>query len=254
MAFIESPEAIDNSTENGEPADFELEPGAVKHLMPGEKLSAFDPTRPNPNMEPFMRMMLREVCAGAMTSYEPVSRDYSQSNYSSSRLALLDDRDSWRTLQAWFIRAFREPLHRLFLQQATMARAIPSLPAVVYGADPDKYGAVEFKPRGWSWVDPTKEVDAYIAAVKAGFMTVGDVIALTGGGRDRQDVWTERAHELKQAEELDLTFDTTPVDPLEEAAAKKPEPSAGPRDEEPDPIPEHDEDGARVFPLRSANA
>lgn len=226
MGIIQTPEpdtAVDEAT--GKPADFELEPGAVKHLMPGEEFTAFSPNRPNPNMDPFMRMMLREVVAGAMTSYEAVSRDYSQSNYSSSRLALLDDRDTWRTLQAWFIRAFREPLHKIFMQQATLAGAIPALPAMLYGANPEKYNAVQFKPRGWSWVDPTKEVEAYIAAVKAGFMTVGDVIALTGSGRDREDVWTERAHELKQSEELDLTFDTTPVDPLDEAAASQPAPA-----------------------------
>lgn len=249
MGIIESPEAMDNETVDGEPADFDLEPGAVKHLMPGEKFTSFDPSRPNPNMEGFLRYMLREVVAGAMTSYEAVSRDYSQSNYSSSRLALLDDRDTWRTLQAWFIRAFREPLHKLFMQQATLAGAIPSVPAMAYGANPDKFNAVQFKPRGWSWVDPTKEVEAYIAAVKAGFMTVGDVIALTGSGRDREDVWTERAHELAQAEELDLTFDTTPVDPIDEAAAKAP-PAAKPAD----PQPNDGEEPARIVPIRSANA
>jgi lambda family phage portal protein len=264
MGFIESPEAIDNETdENGDPVDSEFEPGLLRHLMPGEKFSSFAPNRPNPNMDPFMRMMLREVVAGAMTSYEAVSRDYSQSNYSSSRLALLDDRDTWRTLQAWFIRAFREPLHKLFLRQATMAGAIQSLPAVVYGANPEKYGAVQFKPRGWSWVDPTKEVEAYIAAVRAGFMTVGDVIAQTGNGRDREDVWTERRHEIDQAEELELVFDTTPgidaqpetfgdltpdengkwqTKPVAEDAAK-PKEDAAPAEEP-----------ARVIPMRSANA
>ena len=247
MGIIESPDPGDQSDEAGETAEFELEPGAVKRLMPGEKFTDFSPNRPNPNMEPFMRLMLREVAAGAMTSYESVSRDYSQSNYSSSRLALLDDRDTWRTLQAWFIRAFREPLHKIFMQQATLAGAIPSLTPMMYGADPAKYGAVQFRPRGWSWVDPTKEVEAYIAAVKAGFMTVGDVIALTGSGRDREDVWTERAHELAQADQLGLTFDTTPVDPIAEAEAAKPAPApaAEPKDaEEPDTPP------ARVLMMR----
>lgn len=249
MGIIQTPEPDTTVDEEGKPSDFELEPGAVKHLMPGEEFTAFSPNRPNPNMEPFLRYMLREVVAGAMTSYEAVSRDYSQSNYSSSRLALIDDRDTWRTLQAWFIRAFREPLHKIFMQQATLAGAIPSLPGILYASNPDKYNAVQFKPRGWSWVDPTKEVDAYIAAVKAGFMTVGDVISLTGNGRDREDVWAERAHELKQADELDLVFDTTPGAQGGEVAAAAPVPAADPVE----PATDDDEAPARVVPLRSAN-
>ena len=46
-----------------------------------------------------MRFMLREIAAGTGVSYESLSRDYSQSNYSSSRLALIDDRDLWRVFQ-----------------------------------------------------------------------------------------------------------------------------------------------------------
>lgn len=249
MGIISTPEPDTAIDAEGNPADFELEPGAVKHLMPGEEFTSFSPNRPNPNMEPFLRYMLREVVAGAMTSYETVSRDYSQSNYSSSRLALIDDRDTWRTLQAWFIRAFREPLHKRFVRQASLAGAIPSLPATLYASNPEKYNAVQFKPRGWSWVDPTKEVDAYIAAVKAGFMTVGDVIALTGSGRDREDVWADRAHELKQAEALDLTFDTTPGGKPAEAPAMAPAAVASPAE----PDPDDDEEPSRVVPLRSAN-
>jgi lambda family phage portal protein len=240
---------VDETDETDGEQRTNFEPGVIEYLAPGQSFKEHNPSRPNTAIDPFLRYMLREVVAGAMTSYEAVSRDYSQSNYSSSRLALLDDRDTWRTLQAWFIRAFREPLHKLFMQQATLAGAIPSVPAMAYGANPDKFNAVQFKPRGWSWVDPTKEVEAYIAAVKAGFMTVGDVIALTGSGRDREDVWTERAHELAQAEELDLTFDTTPVDPIDEAAAKAP-PAAKPAD----PQPNDGEEPARIVPIRSANA
>ena len=44
------------------------------------------------------------LAAGCGPSYESLSRDYSQSNYSSSRLSLLDDRDLWRVLQQWWLR------------------------------------------------------------------------------------------------------------------------------------------------------
>jgi lambda family phage portal protein len=164
-------------------------------------------------------MMLREVAAGIGVSYESLSRDYSQSNYSSSRLALLDDRDLWKSLQQWFIRQFREPLHREWLQQAVLASAIPELRVEEYMLDRDKFEAVSFKPRGWSWVDPTKEVEAYKEAVKAGFTTVSAVIAGTAGGLDIEDIIAERQRELGMFEAADIKVDTTVEEEPQPAAA-----------------------------------
>ena len=111
----------------GEQPTFDLEPGAVERLAFGEEFELVAPNRPNPNMDPFMRLMLREVAAGTGVSYESISRDYAQSNYSSSRLSLLEDRDVWRVPQQWFIRSFRAELHREWLQAAVLSRAIESI-------------------------------------------------------------------------------------------------------------------------------
>lgn len=188
----------------------EVEPGVYKRLNPGEKLVFGSPTAPNSALDPFMRYMLREVAAGIGCSYESLSRDYSQSNYSSSRLALLDDRDLWRFLQTWFILDFRERLHSVWLRQAVLARAIPSISIEDYASDPEKFEAVRYKPRGWSWVDPTKEVKAYQEAVKSGFVSVTDVISQTGGGNDLEDVLDQRAQELALMKEKGLVFETSP--------------------------------------------
>lgn len=248
MATIESPEDPQWDDGTTDQAQFEIEPGLVQELSPGQKLNFTAPNRPNPNMDPFMRMMLREVASGCGVSYESLSRDYSQSNYSSSRLALLDDRDLWRVMQQWFIRSFREPLHREWLQQAVLARAIPSIPVADYVANRTKFEAVSFKPRGWSWVDPTKEVEAYKAAVRAGFMSVSRVVALTGDGADLEDIWSEREQEIQMAKDKGLTLTTDPAVILErsESDATATPPAATP-DAEDAPV---DGEGARVVNLR----
>jgi capsid protein len=127
-----------------------------------------------------------------------------------------------------------------------LANAIPAVPLDQYLDDKAKFEAVLFKPRGWSWVDPTKEVEAYKQAVRCGFITVGDVIAQTAGGLDIEDVLAARRRELDLMAEKDLQFDTDPaIDP--ETNAGQPAPSA--------PAPAVDDDdqpaGARVVPLRS---
>jgi lambda family phage portal protein len=190
--------------------EMDVEPGVAKRLNPGEKMNAPSPSSPNPALDPFMRYMLREVAAGSGASYESLSRDYSQSNYSSSRLALLDDRDLWRFYQSWFICDFRHQVHKLWLQQAVLARTVEGISVDQYAADPRKFEAVLFKPRGWSWVDPTKEVEAYKEAVKQGFTTVTDVISATAGGLDLEDILATRERELKMMKDKGLIFETSP--------------------------------------------
>lgn len=70
----------------------------------------------------------------------------------------------------------------------------------------DRYQAVRFKPRGWSWVDPAKEVKAYVDAVKNGFMSRSDVIAAIGNGQDREDVDKAIKRDQDAAEALGLNF------------------------------------------------
>lgn len=249
-AAMTEPGMSDEEAEDGERiANFE--PGAIEYLDPGEDFIDHNPSRPNVALDPFMRYMLREVAAGIGVSYESLSRDYSQSNYSSSRLALLDDRDSWQVLQAWWIRNFREPLHREWLKLAVYAGVIPTIRAEQYVSDPERFEAVRFMPRGWTWVDPGKEVDAKIKAVQAGFTTVSAVIAETGNGKDLEDVMTEREAELEYMEEHGLKFTTHPQ--AEAAPAPTPAPAADPEDPE-DPEDDGEDDSpdasARVISLR----
>ncbi len=221
----------------------DIEPGVIQGLNPGEKLDFHAPNRPNTALDPFMRYMLRETAAAVGVSYESLSRDYSQSNYSSSRLARLDDRDLWMVLQQWWVRSFREPLHAVFMQRATLAGAIAGLTAEQYFSDPERYEAVRWKFRGWSYVDPTKEVTAYKEAVKAGFMTLTKVIELTGAGDDIEDVVQQRRLELDMLAKHNIDVDTTVLPEAAPAAAAPAQPSADDAEDDTEP-PDDDGDAA----------
>jgi lambda family phage portal protein len=218
FASIKSPKG-QTALANADPNDpsgqrqMALESGILYELAEGEELNFHASTRPNSALDPFMRYMIREFAAGVGPSYESISRDYSQHNYSSSRLALLDDRDLWRVLQGWWIRMFRYPLHEDWLQLAVLGGAIPEIPLAEYASAPEKFECVLFKPRGWGWIDPVKEVDAYRQALISGFTTRADIIREIGNGRDIEDVDRQRRKELaddKQAGQLPLVFDTSP--------------------------------------------
>lgn len=208
MGIITSPERPpeDGTDADGSPLT-DLTPGTVHHLHPGEQFTGFSPSRPNAALEPFTRHMLRAVAAGIGCSYSALTKDYSQANYSSERAAQLEDRVLWRILQGWFIRSFRENLHREWLDAAILSGAV-QIPD--YYSNRTKYQAARFKPPGWSWIDPTKEVAAYKEAVRCGFMTVTDVIGVTANGVDPEDIFKSRRAELDLMAGLNLVFDTDP--------------------------------------------
>lgn len=221
MGFIQSPEddALQDGTENGQ-AVTNFEPGKIERLAPGETYTESKPNRPGGQYEPFVRAMLRSMAAGIGVSYATLSRDYSDTNYSSSRLSLLDDRDQWRVLQSWLIENFHKPVFEEWLDLAELAG---ELTLTGYNLNPDFYRSVRWIPRGWQWVDPVKEITAYKEAVRCGFTTQADVIAQGGG--DIEDVMQQRQRELQMATDMDLTFDTDPAAVAGNGATQAPDPS-----------------------------
>jgi lambda family phage portal protein len=210
VGFIESPEPLTGDGKVNGRSVLDTEPGTWQTLLPGEDVAGFAPSTPNAAVEPFLRYMLRKMAVGIGVSYESLSRDYSQSNYSSSRMGMLDDRDLYRVIQGFVIRNLRQNVHREFMDAAVLCGAIKA--GNDYYTNPVKYQAVRFKPRGWSWIDPSKEVAAYKMAVRSGFMTVGDVIAQTSPDSDFEDVFKRREEELQMAAAKGLIFDTDPAE------------------------------------------
>jgi len=206
MGFITTPEGelVGDDVVEGERVS-NFEPGVFKYLNAGEQVTVPDLGTPNTNFESFMRAILRSVSASIGVSYETVSRDFSQSNYSSSRLSLLEDRENWRLIQGYMI----EHLHRVVFERwLGAAVAVGTLNLPNYDQLRSRYQAVRWFPRGWGWVDPEKEVASYRAAVRSGFMTQAQVVAELGN--DLNELMQARAQELQLAQDLGLTLDIDP--------------------------------------------
>jgi len=206
MGFITSPEGelIGDAVYEGERVS-EFQPGVFKYLQPGESVTVPDLNSPDGQLEPFTRSMLRAVAAGVGVSFESISKNFSESNYSSSRLSLLEERDTYRVLQRYMIENFHQQVFEQWLDMAVLSGAL-NLPG--YESNPDRYRASRWVPRSWEWVDPQREVDAYKTAVRCGFKTLGQVIAEQGG--DLDDVLVARQAELAMLDEMDIVTDTDP--------------------------------------------
>ena len=207
MGFISTPEGELDA--GGEVYDYDrvtsFEPGQFKYLEPGANVTIPDMDSPNGEFDPFVRTMLRSMASGLGCSFEAISSDYSQSNYSSSRLAMIQDRDHWRTIQQMLKENFYQPIYEAWLEMAVMNNAL-QLPT--YETEPERYEKVRWVCRGYSYVDPEKEVKAQRDAIRSGLKTMSECIAENGG--DVEELLVQRQSELAKLDEMNIVVDSDP--------------------------------------------
>jgi lambda family phage portal protein len=122
-------------------------------------------------------------------TFEALTGDLGEANYSSARVGLLEFRRRAEMLQRNLIEAqLMRPLWRRWIDLSVLAGEIAADAAQL--AD---YRAVRFVPPGWQWVDPQNEVQADIAAIQAGLKSREEVVA--GRGRDIDDLDDELARD-----------------------------------------------------------
>ena len=206
MAFVKTPdqELFEDGTFQ-EDSVLDFSPGSIRRLAPGEEMQFFTPSRPDDAFTPFVQQMLRAVASGVGCSYTQVSSDFSQSNYSSSRLELLETRAHYKTLQQYMITSLCREVYGKWLEMAVMAGVL-DLPG--YDSNPARYIESNWMAPASQFVDPQKEASAYKDLIRSGIMTLSQVIALHGG--DFEDQMRQRQHELATADELGIVLDTDP--------------------------------------------
>ena len=226
MGFITNNEGelIADDVENSERIS-EFSPGTFKYLSPGESITVPDIDSPDQQFEMFVKNKVRRFASGFGCSYETLSRDFSDTNYSSSRLSLLEDREHWRVVQKYII----DNLHmRVFREWMNLAVLSGYCNFPDFELRPERYLSPRWMPRGWSWVDPLKEVKAYREAEQAGYMTKQQVIAYSGGDYDDNVLELAREQQIasdagvKLDKDLDLTDEAMQLSLLE---SEEPQPT-----------------------------
>ncbi len=216
MGFITSPEGeLDaDDVEEGQRIT-EFEPGVFKYLDGGQSVIVPDLRSPDAQYEDFVRAKTRRFASGFGCSYETLSRDFSETNYSSSRLSLLEDRDHWKVVQNYLIENFHMRVFREWLDVAVLSGEL-SLPD--YELRPERYDNPKWLARGWTWVDPLKEVKAYREMEAAGYMTKAQICAQLGGDLDEN--LQQIARERKTAADLGVQLDADLMQPAPGAPAE----------------------------------
>lgn len=199
------------------PTTMQAEAGVIDRLAKGETFQAWDPTHPSGNFGPFLNTVLHLVAQGLNVSHANLTGDLSQVNYSSIRAGMLAERDQWRLLQTWFAEHCCQPVFEGWLPMAMLSPAL-TLP----GGDATRYvAAATWQPRGWAWVDPTKDVAASVEARKNGLTTLRRILAEQGD--DLEELLAERAEEDALLAEYGITLGDPPApSPADPATSDSP--------------------------------
>lgn len=183
-----------------------LEPGTLQILEPGEDIKFSQPADVGSSYSEFMRQQFRAVAAAMGITYEMLTGDLTQVNYSSIRAGLLEFRRRCEAIQHHVIvHQFCRPLWQAWMEQAVLAGAL-DLPG--YAQRRREYLAVKWIPQGWQWVDPLKETEAMKSAIRSGLMSRSE--AISANGYDAEDVDREIAADNARADTLGLVFDSDP--------------------------------------------
>lgn len=199
MAVIvnKHPDAIASYVPPGKgekPRVFEMEPGTMPELMPGQEIQEVDPTFPGANYGEFVVAVLRGIARGLKVSYLTLTGDLRQANYSSSRVSLQPERDRWKGLQVWFSTHLHRIVYREWVDMATLKRAI-----AVDGRLGSTLYAVAWRGRGWKWIDPDNDLSALEKEIKLGINS--RTRAAADQGRDFEEIIDEQEQELEYADE-----------------------------------------------------
>ncbi|TGH28163.1 MAG: phage portal protein [Aphanocapsa feldmannii 277cI] len=181
----------------------EAPPGSFIQCEPGEEPRAPEWGPEDTTFPDTIKLMLRRIAAACGVSYSSLSRDFSDTNYSSSKLSEQQDRDNWLKLQQELIEQFHQPVFESWLDAAFHSGALPFSLFSDYLESRDKYCYPRWQGRTWSHIDPAKEMIARRTERELGIVTQAQQIA-EHSGKDYEEVMRQLAYEHQHRIELGL--------------------------------------------------
>lgn len=169
-----------------------LRGAAAIPLYPGEKISAFEPTRPNAVYGTFVENVLRHIAAGLDLPLELLTKDFTKTTYTSARAMLME---AWRFFMGrrkWLSDQVCTPIYELWLEERVNAGEIE---APGFYENRYAYSRSEWIGMGRGWVDATKEVDAAGKRMALNLSTLQKECAEQG--TDWREIVDQRAIEVK---------------------------------------------------------
>ncbi len=184
----------------------QLEAGTFQKLLNGEDIVFPPAAELGEGYADFLTWNLRGVAASSDVTYAQLTGDHSKENFASLRAGLLDIRRGIEQFQGHSVNhQVNRPTWNRWLNVGVLSGALDISPRQ-FNRERKLFQRVNWVPQGWEWVDPLKDVEAEIRAIKAGLQSRS--ASVSKRGRDIDDVDKEISDDQKRADKLDLTFDS----------------------------------------------
>lgn len=177
----------------------------IPHLPPGSKLQLRPAGTAGPLGTEFESSLLRYIAAALGVSYEQLSRDYSKTNYSSARAAMLETRKFMSARKRMIADRFATHCYRLWLEEAVNKGEMETMkgrPDFYEGMNKDAYTACEWLGAEQGQVDELKETQAAVLKLKYNLTTLADEHGKQG--KDWRKQLAQRSREVQEEERLDI--------------------------------------------------
>ena len=185
----------------------DVEPGSITQLKPGVEIQPWSPDHPMTAFGDFHKAVLRAIASGLGISYVSLSNNLEGVSYSSIRQGATEERDHFKALQKFLIQHFAEPIFREWLSIG-IAKGVLPFPDNRF----EKFAsAAHFKGRGFSPIDPQKEIRAWIDGLQNGIYSPSDVQAHFG--RDAEAVFSQIQADLQLADKFGVEMNLLPLGP-----------------------------------------
>jgi len=181
------------------PRQQNIQPGEFMYLEPGEDITQVQPQQPGSQFREVMREICRLIGRPLGLPLELTTLDFSESNYSNTRAALLQARRTFEAQQEWFAYAF---LRRAYLYAIYWAMKHGELPKPKTN---DAYKHQWIGP-GFIWVDPLRDTQSDIMQIDNNLTTRAKVASKYSGSD-----WREIARQRQVEKELDKQLGIVPT-------------------------------------------
>jgi lambda family phage portal protein len=192
----EATPSVGDPDDSGDPSVDEIYPGLIKTLKPGEGVTFANPPTTSDFRE-FSSAQLRAVAAGLGITFEQLTGDYSQVNFTSGRMAKVDMTPGIEAIQyLTVIPQLCGPIWRWVTQAMQLSNANMQVPRALW------------TPPAVTMYDPDSEYSGMQRGVRNGFIALSE--AIRRAGYDPDEVFEQVAETNKILDKLGIKLDSDP--------------------------------------------
>ncbi len=170
------------------PKNLAMEPGTYRRLPVGWEVQFSEPADVGANYEIFMKTQFRIVARGLGITYEQLTGDLTDVNYSSIRAGLIEFRRLCEMIRVrTLVSQFCRPIVNSWFHTAVLAGVFKTVSLTDYLNNQRKYQCVSFMPDAWDYTNPVDDRIAEQMDIRNGLDSRGAIVGRRGNDVEKVD-------------------------------------------------------------------